>query len=73
MIAISAQETDYPETSRGFPQSLQANAAIVLKIGPKSFPSLSIQISKSLLYSHSTPYSEISTVPLNKLHKNKKK
>ena len=28
MITISAQETDYPEASRGFSQSSKANAAI---------------------------------------------
>jgi len=55
MITISAQETDYPEASRGFTQSLQANAAIVLQISPQTFPSLSFQIRKSLLYNNLTP------------------
>jgi hypothetical protein len=41
MIKISAQETDYPEKSRGFPQSSQTNAAIVFQISPQSFPFLS--------------------------------
>ena len=72
MITISAQETDYHEASRGFPQSSKANAAIVFKISPQPFPFLSFQIRKSLLYSNSKPYSEISTVQLNKLYKNKK-
>jgi hypothetical protein len=66
MITISAQETDYPEASRGFAQSSKANPAIVFQISPQSFYSLSFQIRKS------TPYSEISTVQLKKLYKNKK-
>ena len=71
MTTISTRETDYAEASCVFPQSSQANAAIVLQISPQYFPSLPFQIRKSLLWSHSTPYSEISTVQLNKLYKNK--